>query len=183
MSVYSDIRQALYLGVDGLYRTTNYSPTIIHSNSNGREPANSYVSIHVVTLEQTGRSVEDFKAIQESPDDDFLTTHFESFHNATVQFSFHGSEAGELAEVFHRLVTNYVEVRMNWARHGLAPVSKTPIRYAPQRRETQWIDGFNLDVTFSYRVHEAKKVEWVERITMIENGGERQTIPSYEDVP
>lgn len=175
MSVYSKIRDALYDGTVATYNTTPYSPPVIFSLGKN-EPLESYVVINILTMEQTGRVVED--VLTDGRDETLpLKSHFQSFYDVTVQFTFYGSESGSLCETFHRLLTNYSEVRQSWSYLGLAPVSKTEIRFNPQRRDTKWEDSFNFDVRFSYRVHDVREVEWVEHITMTVNGGEQKTMP------
>src|SRR5690625_2870238 len=174
MSVFTKIKDALYDGTEALYSSTSYNPPIIFTLGKN-EPSSSYVAINFLTLEQTGRVMEDPSLTVVS--EDRGEQHFQSFYEANVQFTFYGSEAGEICEVFHRLVNNYSESRHSWAYLGLSPLSKSPIRFNPQRRDTQWEDFFNFDITFSYRVHDVKEVQWVEHITMVVNGGEQKTIP------
>lgn len=181
MTVYRKIRDALYDGTVATYSTTPYNPPVIHTLGKN-EPAESYVVINILSLEQTGRVMEDYFAVGDDTTVP-LKSHFQSFHQALVQFSFYGSEAGELSETLHRLITNYSEVRYSWAYLGLAPVSKTPIMFNPQLRDTKWEDAFNFDVMFSYRVHDFKDVEWVEHVTMVVNGGEQETIPPISPQP
>lgn len=175
MSVYSKIRDALYDGSARLIQRTEYNPTIIFSHGNGLEPGNNYVVINILGMEQTGRvfnsSLTDGVASSNG-----LKSHFQSFHEARVQFSFYGSSAGDICDTFHRHITNYTMTRDDWCRYGLAPNRKSQIIYNPQLRDTEWIDAFNFTVTFTYGVHESKEIDWVEHVTISTNG-RSSTIP------
>lgn len=175
MSVYQKIRDSLYDGTVATYNTTPYTPPVVFSLGKN-EPSASYVVINILSLTQTGRVMEDVLT-DGSGSPLPLRSHFQSYYEALVQFSFYGSEAGDLCEVFHRLLNNYSEVRHSWTYLGLSPLSKTPVTFNPQRRDTKWEDSFNFDVTFSYKVHDVREVEWVEHVTMVVNGGEQETIP------
>src|SRR5690606_18522426 len=123
MSVYSKIRDALYDGSTSLLQRTEYSPIVIFSHGNGLEPTNDYIVINILGLEQTGRvfnsSLTDGVASSTG-----LKSHFQSFHEARVQFSFYGSSAGDICDTFHRYITNYTMTRDDWCRFGLAPNRK-----------------------------------------------------------
>jgi len=175
MSVYSQIRDALFDGSDALIKRTEYTPQIIFSHGNGLEPNNDYIVINILGLEQTGR-VYNSSLTDGVVGPTGLKSHFQSFHEARVQFSFYGSNSGDIADVFHRYITNYTMTRDDWCRFGLAPNRKTQIVYNPQLRDTQWVDAFNFTVTFAYGVHESKEVDWVEHVT-INTNGRSSTIP------
>lgn len=175
MSVYSKVRDALWDGSDYLLSRTEYDPEIIFSHGNGLEPSKNYIVINLTSIRQTGR-VYNSTLTDGVSNPTGLKKHFQSFHEVEVQFSFYGSDAGDIADTFHRYINNYSMVRDNWCRVGLAPNRKTQISYNPQLRDTKWIDAFNFSVTFTYGVHEAKEVGWVDHV-IVNTNGKSNTIP------
>ena len=176
MSVYSDFRSAVRLGSLEALEQAGYSTVpVIYSHQNGSEPAASYVVIQIVSLDQIGRN-ETSTLTDEATPQKHLT--IKAVYEGTVQFSFCGSEAPDLAHDFLQAICNNVVITEAYQRNNLAPMRKSILRRAPQKRETEWVEFFNMDVTFSYMVRTTQDIDWVEHVTILdENSGEIITIP------
>lgn len=175
MSIYSDMRNAVRLGTLEALSQSGYTTTpVIYSHQNGSEPAESYVVIQVVSLNQVGHSQHDTLTDESTPE---RKISYKSFYEGVVQFTFAGSEAPSIAHDFLNSIPGNVVIREAYQKNNLAPMRKSTLRRAPQKRDTQWVEFFNVDVTFSYAVITTQTIDWVEHITIDINSGEIITIP------
>ena len=182
MSIYSGIRTALRLGtIEALKQSGFTNIPVIYSHQNGTEPAGSYVVIQVVNIKQTGRTEESTLTDESLPKRKItFKNHFEGL----IQFSFGGSQAAEMAHEFFNAVPSNVVVREAYQKNNLAPMRKSTLRYSPQKRDTKWVDFFNVDVTFSYMGYTDQEVDWVEHVTIVDtNTGEIIIIPPVPPTP
>ena len=170
MSVYSDVRTSIRKGaLVALSEFTN--PQVIFSHSNGAEPAESYVVINILQVEQVGKGYTS-TLVNEL---DELT--IQANYNIYAQFSFVGSKSGEMSQVFTQQLNN-VLVREELQRNSLNLRTKTNIRRAPQKRDTKWIEYHNMDVVFTYAVNTQQIVDVVEAVIIVDElTGEVFTVP------
>ena len=182
MSIYSSIRTALRLGTIESLKQSGYTNTlVIYSHQNGTEPTDSYVVIQVVNIKQTGRTEESTLTDSSAPSRKLT---FKNHFEALIQFSFGGSKAADMAHDFFNAVPSNVVVREAYQKNNLAPMRKSTLRYSPQKRDTKWVDFFNVDVTFSYAVYTDQDIDWVEQVTIVDsNSGEIITIPTPQNPP
>lgn len=176
MSIYSSMRTAVRIGTEEALIQSGF-PTIpvIYSHQNGSEPATSYVVIQIVSLMQKGRT-EESTLVDESTPEKNIT--FKNHYEGTIQFSFAGSNAPDMATEFLNTIPNNVVVREAYQKNNLAPIRKSTLRRAPQKRDTKWVEFFNLDVTFSYAIYTNQTIDWVEHVRFVdENSGEIITVP------
>lgn len=176
MSIYSSMRTAVRLGTLEALSQSGYSTTpVIYSHQSGAEPAETYVVIQIVSLDQVGR-VEESTLTDESTPDRKLT--FKNHYEGKIQFTFAGSDAPDIATEFLNAIPNNVVVREAYQKNNLAPMRKSGLRRAPQKRDTTWVEFFNIDVTFSYMVLTEQTVDWVEHVQFVDvNSGEIIVIP------
>lgn len=170
MSVYSDVRTSIRKGaLVALSEFTN--PQVIFSHSNGAEPAESYVVINILQVEQVGKGYTS-TLVNEL---DELT--IQANYNIYAQFSFVGSKSGEMSQVFTQQLNN-VLVREELQRNSLNLRTKTNIRRAPQKRDTKWVEYHNMDVVFTYAVNTQQIVDVVEAVIIVDElTGEVFTVP------
>lgn len=170
MSVYSDVRTSIRKGaLVALQEFTN--PQVIFSHANGAEPAESYVVINILQVEQVGKGYTS-TLVNEL---DELT--IQANYNIYVQFSFLGSKSGEMSQVFTQQLNN-VLVREEWQRNSINLRTKTNIRRAPQKRDTKWVEYHNMDVVFTYAVNTQQIVDVVEAVIIVDElTGEVFTVP------
>ena len=176
MSIYSEVRAAIRHGTWSSLKEfypDEASAPVIFAFLNGAEPDESYVAIHILTVQQVGHH-------QTST----LTNDIEQLsiianYEVRVQFTFCGSDAGNLAQTFSQKINNNPVVWEAFRKNKLGIMRKTQIRRAPQRRDTQWVEYFNMDVTFSYAVNTLQEVDVIEGLLFEDNiTGETFTIPA-----
>lgn len=170
MPVYTDVRQAIRKGA--IAALSEYPTTpVIFSHSNGTEPAESYVVINVLQIEQVGKGYTS-TLVNEL---DELT--IQANYNVYVQFSFIGSQSGEMSQSFTQRLNN-VLFREELIRSNLGLRTKTNIRRAPQKRDTKWVEYHNMDVVFTYAINTQQIVDVVEAVIIVDElTGEVFTVP------
>lgn len=172
MAAYSAFEDAVYDALSPIFPNNQ----LIWSHGNGTEPENSYVSLYILSFDQIG-SFEHSTNVQPVSGNDYsllLNTHYE----VLVQFMFRGPEAGDLQLSFNQSLNNpyYWEII---DKNNLSIMRKSPIRQAPQKRDTAWILGFNQDITFSFSYTEKQIIDPIEKIVLKDlNSGESFTIPN-----
>ena len=160
MNIYSTVRGAIRnVTLKALDEFTN--PTVIYSHANGTEPAGSYVTVSILNVEQQGQHTSGglVKANLTQYEQTITTA-----NEVMCQFSFVGSQSGEMAYSFYQRINNNPLVLEEAARNKLGFMRKSQVRRAPQKRDTTWVEYHNLDVTFSYHVVTKQVVDIVEGI-------------------
>jgi hypothetical protein len=165
MSIYTDVRTASRNSI--IQSLISYFPTvadqdagIIFSHLSGAEPSIPYVVINILSIEQQGHhstSTLTSTAKQLS---------VAAFYEVMVQYSFSGSTAGSMAHDFSHKVSNSPIVFQEQETSKLAFMRKSTVRRAPQKRDTTWIENFNIDVTYNYVANEMQTIDWVDGIVV-----------------
>lgn len=170
MPIYTDVRQAIRKGALAALSEYPTAP-VIFSHTNGTEPAESYVVINILQIEQVGKGYTS-TLVNEL---DELT--IQANYNVYVQFSFIGSQSGEMSQSFTQRLNN-VLFREELIRNNLGLRTKTNIRRAPQKRDTKWVEYHNMDVVFTYAVNTQQIVDVVEAVIIVDElTGEVFTVP------
>lgn len=178
MSIYKDVRSALRLGTLKILEEEFPTTQVIFSHLNGEEPSDPYVVIQIITEDQVGRT--QYSTFADETENLHINTHYELL----VQFSFIGSTAGAMSFTFNQAVTNNVVVWEAFQKNNLAPLRKSNLRRVPVKRETNWVEYHNIDVTFSYAVKTVQPIDVVERVSFVDiNTGETFVIPPVETTP
>lgn len=145
---------------------------IIFSHSNGTEPVDTYLSINIIDMQQIGHNSTPALTRENSILD------IRVVYEVMVQFSFFGAEAGNVAHSFTQRINNNPIVFEELSKNKLGVMRKTTLRRNPQKRDTQWVEAFNMDVTFSYILNTPQVVETVEIVVLQdEYSGEVFTVP------
>ncbi len=156
-SIYSSVRQALRLSA--IASLTEYPTTpVIFSHTNGTEPAESYLVINILNIEQQGHA----STSSQTRTDYKLDVRV--VYEVMVQFSFIGSLSGDMAQSFTQRINNVPVSREALTKNNLGFMRKSQIRRAPQKRDTKWVEYHNLDATFNYIVNTSEISDWVESI-------------------
>ena len=143
MSLFSDVKDAVRnVTLTALSEFTN--PIVIHSYGNGLEPAESYVAINILSIEQQGHHSTSSRL------DTSFRQSTQVAYEALVQVTFIGSKAGDMVQSFTQRINNNYKVFEAITRNKLGVMRKSQVRNTPQRRDTKWVDYYNIDVTFSY---------------------------------
>jgi hypothetical protein len=157
MPIYTDVRKAIRLGA--LAALSEYPTTpVIFSHNNGTEPAESYVVINILNIEQQGHNSTSAQTRTDYKLDVRVV------YEVMVQFSFVGSLSGDMSQSFTQRINNVPVSREALTKNNLAFMRKSQIRRAPQKRDTKWVEYHNLDVTFNYIVNTSEISDWVESI-------------------
>lgn len=174
MSIYSEVRSAVRHGawstLKEIYIDEATAP-IIFSHLSGAEVDESYVVINILSVNQIGHH--QTSTLTNLANQLSIIANYE----LNVQFSFCGSEAGNLATTFSQRINNNPIVWEAFRKNKLGIMRKTQLRRAPQKRDTQWVDFFNMDVTFSYAAHTLQEIEVIDVVIMQDPDGDVYTIP------
>lgn len=162
MAIYTDVRAAIRKGaLAALSEFTN--PVVIFSHSGGIEPAESYLVVNILNIEQQGHHSTSTLATE---DEELI---FQIAYEVTCQLSFIGSLSGDMSQSFTQNINNNPLTRLELQRNNLGFMRKSQIRRAPQKRDTKWVEYHNMDVTFNYVVTTNQLVDVVEGVVIEDN--------------
>lgn len=176
MAIYSDVRKAIRKG--SLIALSDF-PTapVIFSHESGSEPAESYVVINILNIEQQGHHSTSSQ----------LRSNFETnvrvVYEVQVQFSFIGSLSGDMSQAFVQRLNNNPLSLQAWTKNNLGFMRKSSIRRAPQKRDTKWVEYQNLDATFNYIVNTTEVSDWVESVIVDSEQTGVFTVPEGVTIP
>lgn len=184
MGIISDLKTATRLGtLEALTQAGYATSPVIFSHQNAPEPSIPYCLINPLIINQIGRTeistltddgswVEDLDGhIDYSGNEVYQAVgskslYYKTTYEAQIQFTFAGSSAEDLAFYFHNAVCNNRTISFVYRKNGLSPMRKSTLRRSPQKRDTRWVDFWNVDVTFLYTVVTKQDVDWVEHISV-----------------
>jgi hypothetical protein len=173
MAIYSDVRAALRKGA--LAALSEYPTTpVIFSNSNGTEPAESYVVVNILSITQQGHHSTSTLATE---DEELI---FQAAYEVMTQMSFIGSLSGDMSQSFTQNINNNPLTRLELQRNKLGFMRKSQIRRAPQKRDTKWVEYHNVDVTFNYVITTNQLIDVVEGVVIADETSE---IPVIIKIP
>jgi hypothetical protein len=165
MSIYSTLRTSVRNVV--ISALPEIAPVnIIFSHTNGIEPTGSYVTISIIDISQQGKHTSSGLAKSNGASTPVYNLTTTVAYEGRVQFSFVGSDSGDLAHSFNQRINNNPLVLQELSRNKLGVMRKSQVRRAPQKRDTKWVEYHNIDVTFSYHVVSTDTVDIVEGITV-----------------
>lgn len=174
--VYSDVRSSIRKVIIGTLQEYPTTP-VIFSHSGGAEPAESYVVVNVLSIEQQGHGS---TSTQTSVDYKVLV---QAYYEVLVQLSFIGSLSGDMAQSFTQRINNNPLSLEAISRNKLGLMRKSQIRRAPQKRDTKWVEYHNMDVTFNYIVNTEQVVDWFDSVIVDSNLTDVFTIPEGVVIP
>lgn len=164
--VYSDIRKAVRRVA--LQSLLEYFPTkedqdkgVFFSHVAGTEPSTPCVVVNILGIEQKGRH-----STSTLSDPTQNTMSVRASYEITVQFTFCGSTAGDMAQSFTQRINNNPFSLSALKQEKLSVMRKSNTRRVPQKRDTKWVEYFNQDVVFSYIVETQQLVDWVEAVVI-----------------
>lgn len=162
MSVYKDVKDSVR-NVALTVLSDFPNPMVIHSYGNGLEPAESYVTINILSITQVGHhSTSTLTSVDEK-------LSVQVCYEALAQFTFIGSNAGDMVQSFTQRINNNPLSLQALRANNLGLMRKSPIRNTPQRRDTKWVDYYNMDVTFNYIVNTDQVIDVVDGVVIEEN--------------
>jgi len=174
MSIYSDVRVGIRKGI--IAALSEYPDTpVIFSHGNGGEPAENYVVINILNIEQQGRqSNSTMTSLVDNQEVQTITVSYQVY----VQFSFIGSLSGEMSQSFNQRLGSNPIIEQEFRRNKLGFLRKSQVRRAPQKRDTKWVEYHNLDAYFSYSAITQQVVDTIETVILQDLiTGEVYTVP------
>lgn len=172
MSIYSQLRNSLYDSLDLIVSEYYPNTPIIFSHQDGDEPAVTYIDLQELFVEQQGRvqtSTRTSQVVDPVTGEIKNMLNTQAHYEVEYQLGFTGSKAGDIAYDLHHLI-NTTPVWEKFQLHSLYPIRKTEVRRSPLLRETQWIERFLFDVTFTYSVSTDQEVDVIEFISFAIEG-------------
>lgn len=148
------------VAITALSEYPSISNVVIFSNGNGTEPAESYVVINILEVRQIGQHNTSSKL--DSQNRQAVQVAYE----VMVQFSFIGSQSGDMSHSFNQRINNNYLVFEDLKRNKLGVMRKSNVRRAPQKRDTKWVEYHNMDVTFSYIAVTQDVVDLIEAVVV-----------------
>lgn len=169
MSTYTALTDKLYdisVVANALYPTM----PIIFSHQKEEEVGESYMSIGVLDIRQIGHgSTPSLLNLEGNLD-------IRVVYESRVQFSFYGSLSGDAVHSFYERINNNPLTSEIMSKEKVSVMRKSLVRRLPQKRDTQWVESFNFDVTFNYITNTTQQIDPVE-IVVLEMSGETFTVP------
>lgn len=179
--LYSDVRKAIR--TTALASLSEFpSAPVVFSHSGGTEPAESYVVVNILSIEQQGKHMSSTLAElsgtygydlgwgeEYSETDATYKLSVQVAYECLVQFSFIGSLSGDMAHSFTQRINNNPLSLEELKKNKLGLMRKSQIRRAPQKRDTKWVEYHNMDVTFNYIAQTQQTVDIVEGVVVESN--------------
>jgi len=158
MSIVKQIRPKLNNALKDILDTIGYTDTkVIYSDQNGLEPDNTYGVVNILNISQVGFRDES-TLIYAQPDNLEFVTH----HTISTQISFVGTEAGSVAYDFRQNMVNNRRCFEILMRSNFGIASRGDVRRIPQKRESAWVEAYNMDIDFTFSVFSRESYDWVE---------------------
>lgn len=151
------------------------NPVVIHSYGNGLEPAESYVALNILSITQVGHhSTSTLASVDEK-------LSIQVCYEALVQFTFVGSMSGDMIQSFTQRINNNPLSLQALKANNLGLMRKSSIRNTPQKRDTKWVDYYNMDVTFNYIVNTNQLIDVVEGVVIADETSEIPVIIKFPE--
>lgn len=165
MSVYKGVRDAVR-NVTLTALSDFVNPVVVFANQDGLEPAESYVTINLLSITQQGHhSTSTLTSVDEK-------LSIQACYEALIQFTFVGSMSGDMIHSFTQRINNNPLSLQALRANNLGLMRKSSIRNSPQRRDTRWVDYHNMDVTFNYIVNTDQVIDVVEGVVIADETSE-----------
>lgn len=164
MGAYTELQDALYDSIAPIFPTLDASGAILWGNMDNLEPESSYLSMFIIEIEEQGREANTWGYDASA---DVIAYSTMNTYEATVQFSFRGSQSGDLVHLFKQKLNSPIF----WEflnQNNLSKMRTSQIRYLPQKRDTQWVDGFNIDVVFAYAYVTQENIDPIEQVIVVD---------------
>lgn len=144
---------------DKILEIIGYEDTqVIFANQNGLEPDNTYCVIQVLGVTQVGRVTE----ASTLTEDEILETI--TNYKLDVQLSFIGTTSSASAQAFRHGMVNDRRCFETLMRSNFGIIDRGQIRKIPQKRESDWVDAYNMDFSFSFAILTRFSYDWIEYV-------------------
>ena len=149
----------LYTAIKSILNNLGYSNTqVVYANSNVLEPENTYCILNKISVSRAGRVDESATMPLANP---ILV--YTNYYTLLLQVSFVGKEADELMFDFNDAVFSNRMCIEAFQKNNFGPMSKSDVRNIPQKRDTGWVEMWNVDLNLSYAIQsKQQQSDWVE---------------------
>lgn len=160
MGIYKTVQTSLWNVVTKALSYEFPNTVVIHSYQNGIEPKTTYVALNLLQLQQVGHaSVSTLTSTTEK-------LSFGVTYQVDVQVSFFGENSGDAISSLVQNINNNPLVLEEIKKNNLGFLRKSVVRNNPQKRDTVWVDSFNITLTFNFIVGNEQLVDVVENVVL-----------------
>lgn len=164
---YEVIEASLYDSVREVLDNLGYQKVpVVYANQNVLEPSKTYCVINILDFVQNGYRDEGTFISQDPSQEDPNVLDTISHYSIPTQFSFIGESAGNVSHDFRHNTINNRKAYESFMKRNFGLLQRSSLRKAPQLRETEWVAGFNMDISFSFAIHTRQSYDWVEFINI-----------------
>lgn len=160
MRVNTFLKKSLYSPIKKIVETEFPNTTVIHSHQSGNEPTGTYVVINPILKSQIGRT--SYSTTASDVETIHIVTHWES----TIQFEFIGDDSADMSMYFELCMNNPIWWE-EFQRNELSYIRKSDVRNSHMKRETEWVERYNIDATFTFSITQTQIVDIIEDITYV----------------
>lgn len=173
---YSQLMQSIFTATKSIFPDNK----VIRANQGEAEPQNPYVVYSVIRDTQIGLAYQD--TLLSSSNEAITKANYE----VLVQFSFISKDvdaSGNMVKTFVQAL-NSPTIREVFRKNKLSKTDISPIRNVPIKRESTWIQFYNVDVTFTYAVETKQIMTPIEVVEITEEiTGTVYTVPPDVVIP
>lgn len=154
-SLYSSLRSILdFYGYGGV--------VVIFANQGGLEPEHTYCLINILDKKRMGGVDESQLSPVEGEEAELTYT---NHYILCTQISFIGRDSGEVIGVFEDSVFSSRNCLEMLQRNNLGAIRQSKSRRNPQKRETTWVDCYNIDLDLSFAIQSKEEIDWIDSFT------------------
>ena len=151
---------------------------VIFAFQGGTEPPSSYATINLLSSKQIGHA--QTGTLVDAVD----KLHFSSTYETEVQISFFGSQSGDAISTFVQNINNNPVVLEETRKNGLGFLRKSQVRNNPQKRDTVWVDSYNMLITFNCTIGSEQLIDVVEHVVFeLQDDGTQIAVPPFPPAP
>lgn len=161
MSIFSDLQDRLYDATRNSLNALGYTgASVIFSNQKALEPEKTYCVVHILDVQQHGHKSD--AGLNTKTNIYETVTHY----HVAVQFSFIGEDAGDVAIDFRHNVINNHALQDEYRKQNFGFLYRGNLIRSPQKRETDWVDNFDMDINFSFALFTKQQTDYINTVVV-----------------
>lgn len=178
MNINSAIRTSVWNVVTKALSFDYPTIPVIFAFQGGTEPPSTYATINLLSSKQVGHAQTGTLV------DTLDKLHFSATYETEVQISFFGSQSGDAISSFVQNINNNPVVLEETKKNGLGFLRKSQVRNNPQKRDTAWVDSYNMLITFNCTIGSEQLIDVVEHIVFeLQDDGTQIVVPPFPPAP
>lgn len=167
MSLYDDLRSQFRLILVQACLPDYPNVLIINSHESGNEPTGTYGVCNILRTRKTGLASS--STLASSEDDVAYNLQVSIPYECVVQYSFVGSDAGDLALYSSMRLGSSPLNREYSSQFNLKIMEVSDPRRLPQKRDTKWVDQHTFDVRYSMVLSYNQAVDIIRRVDYLDS--------------